>query len=218
MLQGIEIGCVPVPLHLVHVVSDLVSGLFCVGVQPVLPVKSIDLLLRNDIAGGRMMLILEVLSSLNFSLSDDLASEFPEDFPAFVVMCAQCRRLSDVSDLMESVLCPVFTTDSVYCSNHPLVSTLSETERRLAHGRRTCGQRLAVSRERLINCQMSDPTLIKSFTSISFPIRASKDAVRYFLEEWLLMRKWTSRTGTVVQMLSNTDSYGIPLACVDPRP
>ena len=66
-------GCVPVPLHNVHVTSELVSGVFRVGIQPELPVKGIDFLLGNDIAGGMVLLVLEVLDSPDSSLSDELA-------------------------------------------------------------------------------------------------------------------------------------------------
>ena len=39
LVQGIEMGFVPVPLHLVHLKCDLVSGIFKVGVRHNLPVK-----------------------------------------------------------------------------------------------------------------------------------------------------------------------------------
>ena len=56
ILQGIETKNVPVPLHWVHLVSDLVSGHFRVGVVS-------TLLLRNDIAGGNVTPVLEVVDN-----------------------------------------------------------------------------------------------------------------------------------------------------------
>ena len=45
--QGIEGGCVNVPLHKVNLVSDLVTGSVVVGTRPTLPIKGVSLLLGN---------------------------------------------------------------------------------------------------------------------------------------------------------------------------
>ena len=67
-------GFVPVPLHLVHLKCDLVSGIFKVGVCHDLPVKGVQFIRGNDIAGGRVLPILEVL-------------ECPEAFFGFSSVC-----------------------------------------------------------------------------------------------------------------------------------
>ena len=41
--QGIEGGCVNVPLHKVKLVSDLVTGSVVVGTRPTLPIKGVSL-------------------------------------------------------------------------------------------------------------------------------------------------------------------------------
>ena len=61
MIQGIEMGMVPVPLHWVHLESALVTGFFRVGVQPALPVTGVTFILGNEIAGGKVLPVLEVL-------------------------------------------------------------------------------------------------------------------------------------------------------------
>lgn len=43
-----------VPMHYVHVNSSLISGVFLVALCPCLPVSVVDLILGNDIAGGKM--------------------------------------------------------------------------------------------------------------------------------------------------------------------
>ncbi len=48
-------GFVTVPLHHVWVTSELASGCFEVAVRPSLPVKGIDFIMGNDIAGGKVM-------------------------------------------------------------------------------------------------------------------------------------------------------------------
>ena len=55
LLQGIELGAVRVPLHAVHLESDLVSGPVAVGLRPFLPVKGISLILGNDLAGDKVV-------------------------------------------------------------------------------------------------------------------------------------------------------------------
>ena len=53
--QGIEAGCVNVPIHKVNLVSDLVTGSVVVGTRPTLPIEGVSLLLGNDLAGGKVV-------------------------------------------------------------------------------------------------------------------------------------------------------------------
>ena len=43
------------PLHVVNLKTDLVSGPVMVGIRPSLPVQGISLILGNDIAGEKVM-------------------------------------------------------------------------------------------------------------------------------------------------------------------
>lgn len=43
---------VKMPLYNIYVHSDLVSGDVTAGIRPVLPVKGIDFIIGNDLAGG----------------------------------------------------------------------------------------------------------------------------------------------------------------------
>ncbi len=69
LLCGIEANPISVPLHWVHLHSDLVSGRFRVGVLPTLAVEGVALLLGNDIAGGKVSPVLEVTVSSSDALS-----------------------------------------------------------------------------------------------------------------------------------------------------
>lgn len=83
IVQGIEMGFVPVPLHNVHVHSDLVSGFFKVAVRQALPVKGVDFVMSNDIAGGKVVPVPEVVDNPNFdSVSDEVYRQFPDVFQA----------------------------------------------------------------------------------------------------------------------------------------
>lgn len=74
-----------VPLHWVHLVSDLVLGRFRVGVVSTLPVKGVPLLLGNNIAGGNVTPVLEVVDNPEIKTADDkLVQAFSHVFPACV--------------------------------------------------------------------------------------------------------------------------------------
>jgi len=63
IVRGIGMECVPVPLHTVHVKSDLISGFFSLAVRPCFPVDGVDFIMGNDIAGGRVYPVGEVVKS-----------------------------------------------------------------------------------------------------------------------------------------------------------
>lgn len=54
LIRGIEMGCTSVPLHIVHLKSDLISGLVSIGVHSQLPVDGVDMILGNDLAGSKV--------------------------------------------------------------------------------------------------------------------------------------------------------------------
>ena len=63
LMQGMELKTVSVPLQKVILNCDIVSGLVMVGVQHSLPIKGIDLILRNDLAGEKVTAIPYLLNS-----------------------------------------------------------------------------------------------------------------------------------------------------------
>ena len=54
-LQGVDLEVMSVPLHRIQVQSDLAAGPFSVGIRPSLPVKGVDFILGNDLAGDKVM-------------------------------------------------------------------------------------------------------------------------------------------------------------------
>ena len=62
-------GFLPVPLNFVNVHSELISGIFRVGVRPMLAVKGVTFIMGNDIAGGK---VVPVLDKSDHSLSNEL--------------------------------------------------------------------------------------------------------------------------------------------------
>lgn len=60
MVQGIETASLKAPLHDVRLHWDFVTGCFRIAVSDALPVPDGDVLLGNDVAGGRVYPALEV--------------------------------------------------------------------------------------------------------------------------------------------------------------
>ncbi len=65
IVQGIEMGCVKLPLYRMHLQSELCSGFVRVALCPSLPVKDVDFILGNDLAGGKVMPVIEVVDEPN---------------------------------------------------------------------------------------------------------------------------------------------------------
>ncbi len=90
---------VSAPLHNVHVQSSLVSGCFKVAVLPALPIKGVDFILSNDLAGGKVMPVPEVLDTPSLNTDSDSAQVLTDTFPACVVTRAQSKKYGlDLSD------------------------------------------------------------------------------------------------------------------------
>ena len=92
LVQGIEMGFVSVPLHMVHIQSDLVSGWFKVAVRPALPVPGVVFIMGNDVAGGKVRPVLEVLCQPENSTTPEMSQSAPSVFPACVLTRAQTRK------------------------------------------------------------------------------------------------------------------------------
>ncbi len=75
------------------------------GVRSQLPVEGVDLILGNDLAGGKVFLqpiVVDTPERLK-ELSGE-AEQFPSAFPVCVITRAQARNLQDVVDLSDSFL------------------------------------------------------------------------------------------------------------------
>lgn len=160
--------CVNVPLHMVHLKSDLVSGAFKLGVRKQLPVEGVGVIIGNDLAGGKVFPIPLVTQTPIVKQHSDLSTLSPSAFPACVVTRAQAQKFNDIVNLADSFLVPDST---------PVVCTLS-VEPELKHD--------STSEPK---AQREDTTLTESIKAadlgqMSFP------GVMYFWDDGLLMRRW----------------------------
>ncbi|XP_071062254.1 uncharacterized protein [Pseudochaenichthys georgianus] len=103
VVQGVGMTLVAAPLHNVYIHSSLVKGFFKVAVLPALPIKGVDFILSNDLAGGKVKPVPEVIDSPDLSLDAEKSAEVPpEIFPACVVTRAQSKKYGE--DLSDSFL------------------------------------------------------------------------------------------------------------------
>lgn len=187
LVQGIEMGFVKAPLHRVHLKSDLVTGFVSVGVRPSLPIKGVSFILGNDLAGGKVMPVLEVMDQPNFVSCDELSVSYPDTFPACVLTRAQAKRVHDVVDLSESFMVPV-SAENVLPSENTSFSRGHLNADLLRLDNSTLS--VPMSRERIIVAQKEDESLAKCFASVVSPDQIRQEKVIYFVEDNLLMRKW----------------------------
>ena len=89
-IQGIKLGVMSVPLHIIYLSSDLITGTVTVGTRPTLPIKGISLILRNDLASSKVILELQLISDPE-PMQEMSVSE-TSIFPSCVVTIAAAKR------------------------------------------------------------------------------------------------------------------------------
>lgn len=103
LVYGIELGCISIPLHSIHLKSDLVSGFVNIGVRSQLPVEGVSMILGNDLAGGKVFPSPIVSEEPDWSAQNGLM-QFSATFPACAITCAQSQKSENVIDLSDSFL------------------------------------------------------------------------------------------------------------------
>jgi len=108
-IQGIELGVISVPLHVVYLSSDLITGTFTVGTRPTLPIKGISPILGNDLAGSKVMLDLQLVSDLELT---EEVSVSETSFPACAVTRAAAKRAHVNQEQMDQTPASTSTTNT----------------------------------------------------------------------------------------------------------
>uniref|UniRef100_A0A3Q2WM65 HIRA-interacting protein 3-like n=1 Tax=Haplochromis burtoni TaxID=8153 RepID=A0A3Q2WM65_HAPBU len=104
LVWGIKVSMLRMPLHTVTLTSSFISGAVRVGVRDQLPIEGIDLVLGNDLAGGK---VFPAMPEVIECPTSDRLCQFPSElgdprvFPACVVTRAQARRLGGEVDISE---------------------------------------------------------------------------------------------------------------------
>lgn len=159
------------------------------GVQDQLPIEGIDLILGNDLAGGKVFLATpevtecptpDILCHTSSGLGDSTV------FPACVVTRAQARLLGDVVDISEMFL------DGSDSHNSPSPEVDGEKSKVFSVvSEDLC---LAVNREQLVEAQQSDDTL-SAFRYAALQQVAVPGPASYQFDHGVLLRKWTPVSG-----------------------
>ena len=187
--QGIEGGCVNVPLHKVNLVSDLVIGSVVLGTRPTLPIKVVSLLLGNDLAGGKVVADPKVTSKpITLVSTEKLEEVIPGIFPSCAVTRAMakkaqeepkdCKQSTDVLVDFSDTFLNNYDHDMQNSSDtYPKTRVNSESQDTID------GSDVSLSKSKLISEQESDPELAPLFKLVLPPVGLDK-------VPGVLMRKW----------------------------
>ena len=178
LIQGIELGVIPVPLHRVHLSSDLVSGPVTVGVRPTLPFTGVSFILGNDLVGEKVVSNLHAINNVNSA--DDNEEDRPEVYPAHAVTRAMANHANPPVNLGETFV----AHDSPSPADHVALD---------AHSKNNDPTHLGVGREQLMMEQENDPELVKLKAEAVTEEDMNLMPEGYFKQSGILMRKWRPR-------------------------
>ena len=194
IVRGIEMGLVPAPLHTVHVKSGLVTGFFSVAVRPCFPVDGVDFIMGNDIAGGRVYPVLEVVNTpVPVSVCEELVKSHPDVFPVCAVTRAQgLKKDLELGDSVfgEALVEDVWPSSGEWC----------DSTKKCVQGKLVIPEfadvPLPLTRQALIAAQQSDSSLASCFAAVSSDASVSGRQQSFLMEEGVLMRTWVARPGS----------------------
>ncbi|XP_073768826.1 uncharacterized protein [Danio rerio] len=181
LVRGIEMSTIKVPVHQIYLKSDLFTGLVKVGVRENLPVRGVDFILGNDIAGGRVMPLLEVCDKPDFSVSTDELSELSDVFPVCAITRVQTRKFDDADDLISTFMAPTMLNDELIDPGKSDEKSKTPNVEKI---------KLHVTRDNLIAAQKDDFSLHKYFSSVVPADAAHERKIAFYLENGVLMRRW----------------------------
>ena len=192
--QGIEGGCVNVPLHKVKLVSDLVTGSVVVGTRPT--IKGVSLLLGNDLAGGKVVADPKVTSKpITLVSTEKLEEVIPGIFPSCAVTRAMAKKAQEEpKDCKQSTDVLVDLSDTFLNNYDHDVRNSSDTNPKARVDAEKqdsidC-QDVSLLKSKLISEQEDDPELAPLFKLILPPVELDKVPVGYYVRNGVLMRKW----------------------------
>ncbi len=205
LVQGIEMGVLKVPLHTLYIRSELITGFVKVAVRKQLPVTGVTMIIGNDLAGGKVLPIPEVIEN---PLSAIAASSKDVDdltvFPACVLLEPSYKEFPNVIDLSDSTF-----VDKMFdpVSSQPEVSVSTPLSPVGGADADSVDLLLSIDRTTFAAEQKQDSSLACcKYSAVTREDIASKP-IGYFYEDGVLMRKWTPSTSdnsgwdTIYQMV-----------------
>ncbi|XP_067265883.1 uncharacterized protein [Chanodichthys erythropterus] len=222
LIRGIELGCVKVPLHSVYLQSDLFTGVVKLGVRSQLPIEGVDLILGNDVAGGKVFpepIVVDKPDVSGLCEQVDVSQQFPSVFPACAVTRAQSRKFDDVLDVSNTFMTDKGDRSGCRQDVSPNVCVFDQDVAVQVESM------LGTGREQLVAAQKADPSLVRCLAvAVQKDDVADKD-VAYVWEDGVLMRLvldvtrgcwWLDRKGASDYKFPRDSSGGrsLPL-CLD---
>ncbi len=149
-----------------------------------LPTAGIDLILANDVAGGKVFPSLVVTDDPTSTVCiSPAALDSPPLFPVCAVTRAQARKYAECVDLSDS-----FLSNSAQTSTAPENSTVTCSVS-IELGPDDESLKMSVDREHLIREQQTDPTLTSCFSQVNQ--HTPDKSVFHLLDDGVLMRCWS---------------------------
>lgn len=175
-------GLDSVPLVTIHLESELFLGSALVWVVDQLPVPGVQVILGNDLAGGKMG-SLPVLSEVPVESeeTEKLVEEVPDVFPVCAItrsMTARKEKSKHDKGVMKLPLCEDV---EVELRDTFLANVDSGQEIGVEEG-------LPMSRKKLIEQQKADPSLQKLYDV------AENSGTEFYFANGILMRRWKPNT------------------------
>lgn len=187
IVQGIEMGFVTVPLHRIWVTSELASGCFEVAVRPSLPVKGIDFIMGNDIAGGKVMPMVKVTDAPCGDMQSDALTEMLPDVFSISAVTTRAQAKRDVQE--STNLCDSVFSDILGNETFPEVLPAPKMPQSSPVPLDFVTD-ASVSHKALMDAQKIDPTLQKCRASADEILSPGKQ--HFYWRDAVLMRKWSS--------------------------
>ena len=180
----------------ITLVSDMVSGKFVVGVVDELPMEGVDLLLGNDLMGGKVWVDSQnPLETTTDSGIQDLEEKYPTIFPSCVVTRSMASKMREqVESVSPEPPNTRADSDNMDLSDTFMVRSDSKSDTDADTVDSSKGlideSRAPVGRATLIRKQRDDPSLSTIWDRALPEDDVDEEGECFFVREGVLMRKW----------------------------
>ena len=185
LIQGVKSEVISIPLHIVNLHTELVSGPVMVGAMTSLPVEGISLILGNDLARNW---IICMCSTPRLSTESE-ESELQQSgvFPSCAVTRAMAKKNADstrdnMAELVGQMDNSLTDLSALSHSNKPHSTKVTGEQVTLTNPRLT--------RDQLIKDQQADQELSVIVQHAGSEQEARDYPICYFMKNGVLMRKW----------------------------
>jgi len=194
LVRGMGLTTLFVPVHKMFLSCDLVQREAEVGVRPQLPVKGVDIILGNDLAGHRIWPDDVEFDSLQFSEVSDQQSktvvaslssqEVPEAEQAVLAACTVETKGFSESE-------PAVAVCAATRSMTAALNDMRENPCDVKKFALSLPSNLCVSRSELVKEQKADQSLKDVYDLVLPTMQVGKVKQGYFILEDVLVRRWT---------------------------